>query len=961
MKQEDPGPESGAPLPSPESGSDSEAMTQGAGKDSSHPSENDDELRRATDLALAIQNNPSMTMEDIHQLQQNKQQDESQNNNEDVVGSLGSSHLNKKGRAFRFDGSRLTAIRAAVTGHQQNRDSPLQGDQYMEDTTEQHNREKSRRLLDGHRIKAAFHRDQGKDVSSSRGGAGGVGINAEMDGSNNSRTNNSSGHAGMGHSRRLMRSNKARTPPPSPRGGDTTGRTTVAAVPGVLDSSNMGSTTGRSTSANLLQNIQAAITHGKQIPISKAPIRVTCIAWKRRGGMGKFATSGGWERRRIELQGSRILYYAKDETDDAPDDEEVGEAGLSESTVALGSDENVTSTSLKRDTGGEDVGEGVVVAKQANWFENAFSNHQDDCNTPRGFLDLAKEKASVHAALGHGGAPSPFAISIKVRGETKWKFCFDHHRTQMEWLAALTDVVVQNSVDMYNANTLEGADPTNNDGLTMLTNAITAPIKPLPTQENGGGTRLWQIQSYSISSQTPRDDDDEYEDNDDLELDHDDEDILAILPTEADHKKAQIVACEESGQKWVIPEENFLLLAVILNTAIAIARSSLLSLDGFWILVVVSNASLYSCLAKEPDWRSLVSFVRASHSDESKKGFGSRSKDKILGRSESTPTNKSKNEVGFKPVAGTTTVKLKNPTDLPVNKKNEVFAGWRCPPGEGLLVRSHGYLTTKKKIPSPGELYECIQCDIFEAPTRYPDVATRVKLPTVTFDDGTNKGPKTWRAPDMFVITVALPTDPPKFGRSSSDGGGYTITMYMAMKQETRDILWRVTAEGYDPSKEDYGSDIQKNKVNAVRLLEEWVRRAPADQTWFSRFKCIPNAHNLREIGMPSYISKYNGKPFLIKRPGVTGFIHQHPELSVFEFDISLHPFPYLARQGICFLKESFFKKVLVSFGFVIEGRSDDELPECIIGCLQLCYPDPAHGIQAWDFFSGTAPKSFEV
>jgi hypothetical protein len=74
------------------------------------------------------------------------------------------------------------------------------------------------------------------------------------------------------------------------------------------------------------------------------------------------------------------------------------------------------------------------------------------------------------------------------------------------------------------------------------------------------------------------------------------------------------------------------------------------------------------------------------------------------------------------------------------------------------------------------------------------------------------------------------------------------------------------------------------------------------------------------------WIAKYNGTPFLIKRPGQTGFLFSHPELSCMEFDVSLHVFPYLAKQAICFMKESFFRKTLVTFGFVIEGRTDDEV-----------------------------------
>ena len=225
--------------------------------------------------------------------------------------------------------------------------------------------------------------------------------------------------------------------------------------------------------------------------------------------------------------------------------------------------------------------------------------------------------------------------------------------------------------------------------------------------------------------------------------------------------------------------------------------------------------------------------------------------------------------------------------------------------------------------------------------------------------EGDDPETKTWYAPDVFIVSVALPTDPPKMRGSSNDGGGFTITMYFTMKQETRDILRRVTAEGYDPLQEPTPDDVQKSKVNAVKLFNEYCRRAPTDPSFQSRFKLVANAQNLKEIGMPSWIAKYNGKPVLIKRAGQTGFFFAHPDRSCMEFDVSFHPFPYLAKHAISYMKDSFFKKVLVTFGFVIEGRSDDELPECVIGLMQLCYPDPVYAIQAKDFFAGTCPTSF--
>ena len=59
-------------------------------------------------------------------------------------------------------------------------------------------------------------------------------------------------------------------------------------------------------------------------------------------------------------------------------------------------------------------------------------------------------------------------------------------------------------------------------------------------------------------------------------------------------------------------------------------------------------------------------------------------------------------------------------------------------------------------------------------------------------------------------------------------------------------------------------------------------------------------------------------------------------------------------------MKDSMFKKLLCTVGFVIEGRDDDELPEVLIGLGQICYPDPDLSMQASDFFAGTAPRSYE-
>jgi len=103
--------------------------------------------------------------------------------------------------------------------------------------------------------------------------------------------------------------------------------------------------------------------------------------------------------------------------------------------------------------------------------------------------------------------------------------------------------------------------------------------------------------------------------------------------------------------------------------------------------------------------------------------------------------------------------------------------------------------------------------------------------------------------------------------------------------------------------------------------------------------------------GCPSYISKYNGKPVLIKRNQVTGFFHDYPDQNAMEFDISLHPFPYLFKQGTSYIKDNYFDEAIGTFGFVIEGRNDEELPEVVIGALQLRHPSPRYVMTDKEFF----------
>eukprot|EP00537_Pseudo-nitzschia_pungens_P008669 CAMPEP_0172359158 /NCGR_PEP_ID=MMETSP1060-20121228/3386_1 /TAXON_ID=37318 /ORGANISM="Pseudo-nitzschia pungens, Strain cf. cingulata" /LENGTH=1060 /DNA_ID=CAMNT_0013080677 /DNA_START=288 /DNA_END=3470 /DNA_ORIENTATION=+ len=672
-------------------------------------------------------------------------------------------------------------------------------------------------------------------------------------------------------------------------------------------------------------------------------VRLAGVIWKRRSGFGKYYMTGSWERRRVVLKGTKLIYYKTlhETLPNSSDGEEEDAGAYSETEEDPGFGAWINTFMEKN---------GVVLPR-----ENSGSRPG-----ARGYLDLRKEKASAAASYGHTGAPTPFALSIKIAGLTKYKFCFDTQNELMTWLAAITDVVVAGSVDNYNAEILEANDPSSHgvgesSGGGDVGAAGTWQEPPLKDQSSGeerrnGGHQLWSTEDYLVkSAEHPRASGTEDEESDSE---------LEMEPMEDDY----FVDTSLGQEIWGLPVEYLKPAFYAMNAVILSARSqTALTDDNFWYVLVFFNVIAIL----------LVEKVMIGGAIQLKPGLRGRRKftkkqKKQVDTLHMTPSGESADgtiqtiasamsDEHFVPPAGSTSMRIENPKDLP-EKDGVIFAGWRQVDPADIPVRGASYKTSKKKVPCPGDLYECIELDVFESKKRVPDMAGRVILPTVTYEN--DDGPKTWNAPDLFVITVALPTDPPKPFAPNDNGGGYTITMYCAMRQKTRDILRRITADGYNPAEEERNGDPDKNTVNAARLLDEWCRRAPSDDNWMARFKVIPQGNNLEEIGLPSWISNYNGKPFLIKRPGTTGFLYRHPEKSCMEFDVSLHPFPFLAKQGICYMKDGFFKKILATLAFCIEGRTEDELPECLIGLFQLCYPDPIHATQAEDFFAGKSARS---
>ena len=715
------------------------------------------------------------------------------------------------------------------------------------------------------------------------------------------------------------------------------------------------------------------------------PLVLTTTVWKRRSRFtGKLTARprAAWERRRLTLQGSQLMYYkstaeacggASDEREysDEEGESEVAERGRGRTHPEEEPQEGISFPHL--DTG-------LAVAKLSSkktFYQTArnnlrgnlktaresLSSSSAESNFPRGVLDIDRENATVSASTAHSGAPTPYCISVKVKGVTRWKLSFDTHVQQTEWLTVLTDVVVDRSVANYNAvsekTVFERSHFFRQTSFEEYVSKecqknIDAAVLTVPNREF----------SYNVDQNCPGT----------SALD------TATATSEFPRRMSDGIIIADGY--WIIPRNNFFVMLMLVDGALAYFQSTPLLPTKHLILVTAFvNAGLYLCLVREakrcPLARGYAVQDLYSHSFTNQDPLNSslhagtpinRSIPKETPEEEldSLSTKRPDLEKNapiaseFKPVAGSTSIQIQSPTDPAVNANDLPFVGWRATFGSAFQVRSHGYMSTKEKVSSPLELYQLVNVDVFESKGRVPNMSKKVTLPNVEF--GVKKG--NWKSPDIFVVSLALPTEAPRIGRSAASLQGYMVTMYYVMKEETREMLHKITLSNNTLLQDETQSDVdvQKRIINGVRLWERWCQEAPTDHKMQGRFKVLVDAHNLAEIGVPSWIAKYNGKPFLIKRSGVTGFLYDSSsDSNVMEFDISFFEFPYLFKQATAYMKEHYFKKVLASFAFCIEGRDDNELPEVTIGNgIQLCYPDPDIAIHANDLFTGKSPSSFD-
>jgi len=247
---------------------------------------------------------------------------------------------------------------------------------------------------------------------------------------------------------------------------------------------------------------------------------------------------------------------------------------------------------------------------------------------------------------------------------------------------------------------------------------------------------------------------------------------------------------------------------------------------------------------------------------------------------------------------------------------------WSNADGTSFNVRlGPDYKTTGIKAPSHDSLYNIFAFDAYCTKkkkihhiSRFYNMPTR---PPVS---------EKYDIPPVLLINILVPDyEPSMWGVGPTDGKGYSMVFFAELSKSSRELL-------------------REGKLTpALKLFQAFIQGGKKGKH-NDCLKCIARIVNQDEATL-SYgmmvsmlVARYNGTPFLARDSPSFFYVPG----KYFEIDLDAHVFGKLARKGLASLKD-YIDKVIYDFGFVIEGRCDEENPEQMLASIRVSKVGKAH------------------
>lgn len=288
---------------------------------------------------------------------------------------------------------------------------------------------------------------------------------------------------------------------------------------------------------------------------------------------------------------------------------------------------------------------------------------------------------------------------------------------------------------------------------------------------------------------------------------------------------------------------------------------------------------------------------------------------------------------------------------LDKNESKGVTQTWRYSDHRLILLRKGpNYKSTKIKAPTKSSFFVPVGLHPFVSPNNklVSNVMKGFKFPFERVNPTCKDIPKKWKnvVPDLLVVNYHLPGYSPMF-KTGSGEPGYELIQF------------------FSPSDDLIHSLINEDQQdNATKNMLNWLSQAETNQKVKHKLKVLVYARNLAEVGVPKWVSKFNGKPTMVTKSckmhrGSAFDTISGREMYYLELNIDVSSWSMMVRRGIrlsnfffhslCLVVPNFLKKCHWSVTLAIQGDVDDELPERALNLMEI-YKCDIKDLEVWPF-----------